>query len=537
MLLADAFNGTFNSSQTIDGEDRLEAHDKRKDLVNIKDEAQEIPYVQDGEHHTNPAMARIRSLMDERHPEAIRFGLRDHTLTREFLRNADDATFTEVLQSLDAERLFGEYKLVFRNVKPSLTTQPTYRSVRTIEQRLHDYAWDMDRIRQLRRESGHKFGRDACKVFLRAAAFMGDAPRALRVFYAIMPEDGVQPDRECFNLLMEALCWNHAFTHSEGQDLRVTDSRLRIRRVGNPTPPPRFSGYKVNLMPSGGPDLRMGLRVNILTIFRKLVAAGVQGDERTFTNVMVAMGREGDLSGVKSVLKSVWNVDVDMLNAYDEEEIEGPTFYEEGSPLRPSSRLLFALVHVFGSNNQVAAAFALLDYVSRNYNLSITPAVWFELCVWTRIASCYRTQAQKRKGEAVGQVDWRVFERLWQVMTDEPHNLVPDGSFMSLRTANFRRARKLNDAVDSIRDMKVSLVRTKEKAVELFWEMMDHMQKLARTQRGTASVSRISQQAPRIYHSVSKVRPRPAVAHRGVTSHLNGQILGRQWQGGRMGAP
>jgi hypothetical protein len=476
VLLADAFEGNSSTSQTVRGEDRFKAQQTSEDVESPRCEARESLYAQHGAQETTPASARIRLLMEEGHPETIRFGLRDHPLTHEFIRNADDATFTEAVQFLDAERLFGEYKLVHRNVKPSLTTRPIYRSIRTIEQRLHDFAFDMDHILQLRRNAGHKLGRDACKVFLRAAAVMGNAPRALHVFDIIMPEDSVQPDLECFNLLMEALCWNHAFTQSEEQNLRVTDKRLHARRAGNRSPPLRFSGHKVDLKSSEEPELRLGLRMKILTVFRKLVASGVQGDEATFTNVMVAMGREGDLSGVKSVLKSVWNVDVDMLSVYDEEEIEGPTFYEEGSPLRPSSRLLFTIVHVFGSNNQVAAAFALIDYVSRNYNLPIAPVVWFELCVWTKIASCYRTQAQRRKGEAVGQVDWRVFEKLWQVMTDEPHNLVPDVSFTSLRSANLRRARKLDDTVESTRQMKALLTRTKEKAVELFWEMMKVMQ-------------------------------------------------------------
>lgn len=418
----------------------------------------------------------MQSLLEERHPETIRFGLRDSHATQEFIRIADDAKFTEVVQLLDAERLLGEHKLVYRSVKPSSMTQPIFRSIRTLEQRMEAFAQEMDQIFQLRRAAGHKLSVDACKVILKAAKVMGDAKRALHVFDAIMPEDGAKPDLECYNLLMEALCWNHAFTKSEWQDLRVTRSRLQARRVRNKFPPLRFSGHKVDVQSSQEMDTRSGLRVRILTRFRALVADGLHGDEATFTNVMVAMGREGDLAGVKSVLKSVWNVDVDLLSAYDEEEIESPTFYEEGTPLRPSSLLLFTVVHIFGTNNEFGLAFVLIDYISRNYNLPITPEVWFELCIWTRVMSDYRTQAQKRKGEAVGQVDWRVFERLWQVMTDEPHNIVPDVAFISLRAANLRRARMLDAAVDAIRDMKARLSQTKENAMKLFWEMMSLVQ-------------------------------------------------------------
>ena len=474
VLLANVFDEPTNTLQSTLDEENLQIETRQtRDNTELREtEAQENLDAQNDVQQPTESLARMCVLMEGRHPEIIRFGLRDTPLTRDFMRTANNATFTEVVQVLDAERLFGDYKLVYRNVKPTLTTQPLYRSIRMLETRLDDFARDMDRILQMRRDAGHKLERNACKVFLRAAAVMGDAQRALHMFDTIMPADGVRPDLECFNLVMEALCWNHAFTKSEWRDLRVTETRLRIRRVGNPSPPLRFSGHKVDVQLTHSMNPRAGLRHKIVTRFRELVAAGLHGNEQTFTNIMVAMGREGDLTGVKSILKSVWNVDADMLSAYDEEEIESPTFYEEGTPLRPSVRLLFTIVHVFGTNNQVGVAFTLLDYVSRNYNLPITQDVWFELCIWTRVASAYRTQAQKRKGEAVGQVDWRVFEKLWQVMTDEPHNMVPSVPFWNHRVAILKRARSLDEEVNSTRHMLAGLATTKERAIRLFQEMM-----------------------------------------------------------------
>ena len=474
VLLANEFDGPAGTSASTIDENNLQSETRQttEDTKVGEDEAQETMDAQKGVEQLTESLRRMQFLMEGRHPEIVRFGLRDTPLTKEFIRTADSATFTEVVQVLDAEEMFGDYKLVYRNVKPSLITQPRYRSIRILEGRLADFAHDMDRIFQMRRDAGHLLKLNACKVFLRAAAFMGDAQRALHMFDTIMPEDGTQPDVECFNLLMEALCWNHAFTKSEWHDLRVTETRLRIRRVGNAGRPLRFSGHKVDTRSTKWIDPKAGLRHQVLTRFRTLIAANLRGNEATFTNVMVAMGRERDLTGVKSILKSVWNIDADMLNEYDEEEIESPTFYEEGTPLRPSVRLLFTIVHVFGTNNQVGVAFALLDYVSRNYNLPITQEVWFELCIWTRVACAYRTQAQKRKGEAVGQVDWRVFEKLWQVMTDEPHNIVPTVPFWYHRVANLERARMLDDEADSTRQMLAGLAITKARATELFREMM-----------------------------------------------------------------
>jgi Mitochondrial ATPase expression/Pentatricopeptide repeat domain len=450
------------------------AHDEGGNTQHVEDrtdEAHEEHSMQDGTLDTE-SFVGMQDLLEEGHPEKVRFGLRDHPLARDFICNTHDKMFTSALQLLDAETLFGDYKHVYRHMKPSLMTQPVFRSIRGLETRSLAFIQDLDRIVELRRGSGHRLNLDTCKVLLKAAQVMGDAPLAIHVFDSIMPQDGIGPDLESYNLLMEAVCWNHAFTKSEWPELRVTLSRLRIRRAGNAAPPLEFSGHKVDLQEGNEPPTKSGLRVTILTRFRELVGAGLRGDEATFTNVMIAMGREGDLAGVKSILKSVWNVDVDMLAAYDEEEIESPTFYEEGTPLRPSSRLLFTVVHVFATNNHVGLAFVLLDYISRNYNLSIPYDVWHELCVWTRVLSVYRTQAQKRKGEAEGQVDWRAFERLWQVMTDDPHNVVPDMPLLSLRTANLRRARLLDHTVDAIRDMCALLEGTRERAVNLLREIL-----------------------------------------------------------------
>lgn len=447
--------------------------DSHEEYVNSQaDRTHEEPHLQGGISEATKALVRMRDLLKEGHPEKVHFALRNHNLTRDFVRNANNAMFTHALRLLDAEELFGDYKHVYRHMRPSLMTQPVFRFIRNLETRFQTFAEDLERIVDLRRTAGHRINLDTCNLVLKAAQVMGHAPLANYVFDSFMPENGIQPDLDSYNFLMEAMCWNHVFTKSEWPEVRVTRSRLRIRRARNRSAPERFSGHKVDLQEDSEPATNKGLRVAVLTKFRELVTKGFHGDEATFTNVMLAMGREGDLAGVKSILKSVWNVDVDMLATYDEEEIESPTFYEEGTPLRPTSRLLFTIVHVFGTNNQVGLAFVLLDYISRNYDLAIHYDAWHELCVWTRVLSAYRSQAQKRKGEAEGQVDWRVFERLWQVMTDKPHNVTPDMPLLGLRTANLHRARMLDDTVDAIRAMRALLEVTRERSVTLLWEIL-----------------------------------------------------------------
>ena len=390
--------------------------------------------------------SQINDILEERHPERVFFALLDPSLGRTFIQRADSATFTDAFTALDPHYLIEPFKEVYRFMKPSLTSDPTYRWVRHIGDRFASFSIQLYTIVGIRRDAGHKLTLDDYRHLLDCARVTGHLPMAKRVMWKMMQEDGIEPDLQCYNHLMEAHCWSHAWSKSEQWRLRVTPRILEIR--GKYWRQPDLKGHRVG---------SSGLRLKMLALFRAIVAKGLKGDEATFTTLMTAMGRESDLAGAKSILRSVYNIDVDLLQQVDEEEVETPTFYETDSPLRPSARLLFTVAHVWGSNNEAALAFKLVDYISRQYDLQIPFHVWMHLLEWTFLLGLRRSGAEKRQGQDLRQIPHEMLETLWEAMTDAPHYLEPDNVMLTMRARAQRDALKLDETLTSLKNARQKL--------------------------------------------------------------------------------
>ncbi|KAL9618052.1 MAG: hypothetical protein Q9160_007181 [Pyrenula sp. 1 TL-2023] len=247
------------------------------------------------------------------------------------------------------------------------------------------------------------------------------------VWKELMPSGQISPDIECYAHYMEAHCWAGSWMKHEQFNFRITDYNVSQREKGGSK---GFKNYSI-----GEPN---GLKRQMTSLFNEMANAGLQGNEAVFTNLIVSMGREGDLDGVKSILKSVWNIDVDLLQTVDEEEIETPSQYEADSPLRPSSRLLFTLAHVFGINNEILLGLGLVDFVSRQYNLPIPQEIWFRILGFAYANTTVASGNRRKYGAAVGELPLSTFEDLWAVCTDEPHKIKPDISMNIFRSTRLR---------------------------------------------------------------------------------------------------
>ena len=397
-------------------------------------------------HATQDNHSQINHILEERHPERVLFTLLDPLIGYTFIKRAEPAAFTDAFTALDPQCLIEPVKEVYRFMKPSLTSDPTYRWVRHIGDRFASFSIQLYTIVGMRREAGHKLTLDDYRHLLDCARTMGHLPMAKYVMWRMMNEDGIEPDFQCYNHLMEAHCWSHAWSKSEQWRLRVTPRILQIRATY--WRQPDLKGHRV------GPS---GLRYKTLALFKEMVARGFKGDESTFTTLMTAMGRENDLFGAKSILRSVYNIDVDLLQQVDEEEVETPTFYEADSPLCPSARLLFTVAHVWGSNNEPVLAYRLVDYISRQYDLRIPFRVWMHLLEWTFVVGLRRSGTEIRQGQDVGQVSHETLERLWEAMTDAPHYVEPDNRMLTMRARSQRDVLKLDETLGSLRDGKDKL--------------------------------------------------------------------------------
>lgn len=422
---------------------------------------------QNVETHSN-----LEEILQEAHPERVLYTLLSTAEGRRFVVQAPTAKFEAAFCSIDPRFMLESFKDIYRYMKPSLATQPRYRWVRTTEERLETFAEYLDEIVSLRR-SRHQLTKDVCTHLLHCARVLGDGPMARQVWQILIPEDGLQHDLDvhAYNCYTEAICWSNAFSEAEQWRLRVTPRILGIRRANNP--PPDLSGHRT------GP---LGLRHETLVYFRRMVGQMLDGNEETFTNLMIAMGREGDIAGAMSILKSVYNIDVDLLLEVDEEEVETPTFYELDSPLRPTARLLYTIAHVFGSNNDIGLAFKLVDFVSRQYDLRIPFNVWMHLFDWAFVLSLRRSGAKRRQGQATGQVPHAIIDTLWTEMTDEPHNIQPDVVMHTRRARSMRDRGMLRESLDSIQAAKTLFEGSRGDAERLGVELLAVTDQILTTQ-------------------------------------------------------
>lgn len=214
-------------------------------------------------------------------------------------------------------------------------------------------------------------------------------------------------------------------------------------------------------------------------LFREMVDAGVAGNAETFCLMMVALGREGDLAGVESILKQVWKLDVNSL--VNEDLV--PTFTDlacsPDSPFYPTKTLLFTLAHVYGTNNTIPTALRLVDHVSRHYSVEIPREVWSELLQWTFVLSHSRkglSAADKsleiQKGaNDIGKLPPKAVYNLWQTMVSEPYNIRPTMQMYNWLIVSLHRRRcwgEMQKYMDEAQWVAKRDIRRRNKARELF---------------------------------------------------------------------
>lgn len=253
------------------------------------------------------------------------------------------------------------------------------------------------------------------------------------------PDKRIIPDAECYNHYMASKCWADTFNADRRYTLRVIPSHLKLRTWA--VPPHVFQGHRVG--PEGG------IKAQVSEIFRQMVESGIQGNEETFCLMMVALGREGDVSGISNILQRVWGIDADTVLMKHDSEVPSPKSFSPQSPFYPSEQLLFTLAHVYGINNAIPSALRLVDYVSRQYNVSIPLKVWNELLQWTYVTSVKRTgQNPETNSEDLktGQLAPEAVSSLWDTMTLEPYNVEPTMEMYNRLITNLLRRGRYGEA-------------------------------------------------------------------------------------------
>lgn len=376
----------------------------------------------------------------ENYPEGLLRAFSEASTNLEYVQSIPPSVFTEILQALHPGYFVEPYKDALEDLSSADLRTMGIRPVQTF---FKDFVGQIQDIISKRRQAGKSLRMADFRMLLNCARYTGDAATADAIWYHLH-KSKIKPDTACYNHYMEVKCWSGFWEAGQKHKLRVIPHNMAMR-----LPKKRreeFSGFQV-----GEP---WGVKHLIVRLFDRMVREGMPGTERTFVVMMTAMGREGDLDGVKTILSKVWSVDVDKIMADDELPMEVVEVYPETSPLRPTSELLFAIAHIFGSNNDIPTALKLVDHFSRQYLLRIHRNVWSQLLEWTFVLSRPRDGRRKTDGASQGQLPLASVGSLWETMISEPYNVEPTMPMYNKYIANLNMRQSIKLTLRLMREAK-----------------------------------------------------------------------------------
>lgn len=288
--------------------------------------------------------------------------------------------------------------------------------VKRVEEIFDEFVGNLLTITRYRTAAGHSLQLDEYRHLLDCARSMGNEVMATQLWDSMQQED-ILPDGMCYNHYMEAKVWNHCYTGQEAYRLRMLPFHYRKRRMDD-----RNVGWK------GFGTAGQSVRKEVMGLFRQMTEDGHLADERAYINVILASARVGHKPGVRHVLQTVWNIDINALKQqHDNSKLPSPTPYDPWSALYPTENLLFAVAHALGTNNDIAGAVRTVEFISTSYDIPIPPKVWHELFERAYVLCRHRTTQTVREQHSseIGKVSMDLVRSLFDTMTSAPYNIKP----------------------------------------------------------------------------------------------------------------
>ncbi|KAJ5719375.1 hypothetical protein N7493_007830 [Penicillium malachiteum] len=332
--------------------------------------------------------------------------------SEELVGSLPQTTFIEALHLLSP----AHFVEPFRSLHHPLHSWSTLlHGVKRAEEVFDDFVRSLYKIAGYRIAAGNALGLAEYTHLLDCAQSMGNAPFAEDLWLS-MKQDEVEPDATCYNHYIGAKVWDHCFVGEEAYHLRMLPRAYKKRRM-----------RQQNIGWRGFSTGKLSIRRNALETFREMRKAGYLPDERTYINVMLASARTGHIRAVYHLLQTVWNIDVEALKeTTDHSKIPPATAYEPWSAVHPTKELLFAVVHAFGTNSDIAGAVHTIQFISTSYDLPIPSEVWHELFERAYVLSRWREPSEDRYYEnTVGKISSELVEIIFKTMTSKPYNVVP----------------------------------------------------------------------------------------------------------------
>jgi hypothetical protein len=153
-------------------------------------------------------------------------------------------------------------------------------------------------------------------------------------------------------------------------------------------------------------------------------------DERTLCGSMIALARSGSLRVMeRRILEKYWGIQITRRAGCEVDVTTQAINYPHDSPLRPTGRLLEAIVHSYCTNANFSTALVVLDAVSSCYAIPVSERVWFDLLEWASVLASkpviteWRILNRQFRGTKV--ISRKAVQMVWDTMTAEPYNVRP----------------------------------------------------------------------------------------------------------------
>ena len=329
----------------------------------------------------------------------------------EFIRAISSDTMSEILVVLEPRNTID--KLASAHVELSEATRKVM-GMAPMQRVAYEYSLLVSEVVAIRRSAGIGLTLPDYVILLRAARDLGK-PGMSRAVWKSLQLDNHVPDTVCYNYYMAGRILSRMHAASSRHKLRIIPFHMLARKA--PNLGENFRAFRVG---------SRGLKEQVMAIFREMLSNGATADQESFRLVMTAAAHEGDMSTVKSVLRKVWNINVDAMLAGTAENDMAPKELSKYSSLHPNSDLLFTIAHAFAINNDIPTALRLVDFVARSYDLTIEQETWAHLFEWTFVLAVPRTGSKANTdGTKIGQLPLQSVMNLWDTMTGAPYFVQP----------------------------------------------------------------------------------------------------------------
>ncbi|TGJ88385.1 hypothetical protein E0Z10_g291 [Xylaria hypoxylon] len=166
-----------------------------------------------------------------------------------------------------------------------------------------------------------------------------------------------------------------------------------------------------------------------LRLFKTVIAYhSFRIDESLLCALMIALGRAGSLRFIGTqVLQKYFGIRTPHPFPLEpQSKSQSLAFSSEPPRIRPSVRLMRAIVETYASNAEIGVAVQLVEHLSNTYNITIPQDVWQELLEWTYLMSTPPASTAWEEAKLYVKIPSpRAVEMIWNAMTSPPYNQTP----------------------------------------------------------------------------------------------------------------